>query len=44
MSGASTQANPQRGEAAIHVNGREVLLRPTTAEESAFLRNEGRGF
>ena len=22
----------------------EVLLRPTTAEESAFLRNEGRGF
>lgn len=33
MSGAQTNAgaNPRRGEAAIHVNGREVLLRPTFA-------------
>ena len=31
MSAASTQANAMRGEAAIHVNGREVLLRATFA-------------
>ena len=31
MSGAATNANAMRGEAAIHVNGREVLLRPTFA-------------